>query len=226
MTVSVRFGRGFGLNRNRRFENRRTGGSNRRFETEWASLFSGLIRNPKKSNKTRAGTFHLFLSLSVRNGKKRTFMARVKQRAQKGSRRKSTGAGPSSSTPVSSARRRSLSGGAAATPNRGEGQGKTKRRNRPGTVALREIRKYQKSWNLLIPAAPFIRVVKEISFSFAPSIGRWQAEALVVLQEAAEDYIVQLFEEAVLCAVHAKRVTVMKKDFELARRIGGKGRPW
>ncbi|KAG6434385.1 hypothetical protein SASPL_106016 [Salvia splendens] len=142
------------------------------------------------------------------------------------------------------------------------GGAKKKRRNRPGTVALREIRKYQKSYKLLIPAAPFIRTsigywdcdmevcalrhmlvsftealdqnfahsaenqVKEISFKFAPSIGRWQAEALVALQEAAEDCIVRLFEEAMLCAIHAKRVTLMKKDFELARRIGGIGRPW
>ncbi|KAG6437652.1 hypothetical protein SASPL_102573 [Salvia splendens] len=140
------------------------------------------------------------------------------------------------------------------------GGAKKKRRNRPGTVALREIRKYQKSYKLLIPAAPFIRtsigywdydmevcalrhmlvsfpealdqnfvlsmMVKEISFKFAPSIGRWQAEALVALQEAAEDCIVRLFEEAMLCAIHAKRVTLMKKDFELARRIGGIGRPW
>ncbi|KAL0290805.1 UNVERIFIED_CONTAM: histone H3-like centromeric protein HTR12 [Sesamum calycinum] len=107
-----------------------------------------------------------------------------------------------------------------------DGKARKKRRNRPGTVALREIRKYQKSCNLLIPAAPFIRTVKEISSQYSPSITRWQAEALVALQEAAEDYIVQLFEEAMMCAIHAKRVTLMKKDFELARRIGGKGRPW
>ncbi|KAL3624401.1 centromeric histone H3 [Castilleja foliolosa] len=153
-------------------------------------------------------------------------MARTKQPAKKGLRRRKVsapGAGPSTPTAEQSPKRSSRS---AATPPRTDDGTRKKRRNRPGTVALREIRKYQKSWNLLIPAAPFIRVVKEISFHEAPSITRWQAEALVALQEAAEDYIVQLFGEAVLCAVHAKRVTLMSKDFELARRIGGKGRPW
>ncbi|KAL3613491.1 centromeric histone H3 [Castilleja foliolosa] len=154
-------------------------------------------------------------------------MARTKQPAKKGLRRRkvsAAGAGPSTPTAEQQSPKRS-SRSAATPPRTGDGTRK-KRRNRPGTVALREIRKYQKSWNLLIPAAPFIRVVKEISFHEAPSITRWQAEALVALQEAAEDYIVQLFGEAVLCAVHAKRVTLMSKDFELARRIGGKGRPW
>nr|BAO51831.1 centromere specific histone H3 [Torenia fournieri]BAO51832.1 centromere specific histone H3 [Torenia baillonii] len=152
-------------------------------------------------------------------------MARTKHPVRKGPHRKSSGgpavrpqaaeADPSTSSRKSYAKRTPPTGG-----------DRKQRRNRPGTVALREIRKYQKSWMLLIPAAPFIRVVKEISNHYAPSIGRWQAEALVALQEAAEDYIVQLFEEAILCAVHAKRVTLMKKDFELARRIGGKGQPW
>ncbi|PON67256.1 histone H3/CENP-A [Parasponia andersonii] len=123
---------------------------------------------------------------------------------------------------------------AANPPRRGQpkegtrspGQMRKKRRYRPGTVALREIRHYQKTWKLLIPAAPFIRSVKEISNQLAPDIGRWQAEALVALQEAAEDFLVHLFEDSMLCAIHAKRVTLMKKDFELARRLGGKGRPW
>ncbi|XP_051132473.1 histone H3.3-like [Andrographis paniculata] len=153
-------------------------------------------------------------------------MARTKMAARKSTasaRRSSVGAS-ATSTPRSSAPKTIP----RATPSssKKDGQPQKKRRNRRGTVALREIRKYQKSCNLLLPAAPFIRTVKEISYSYAPNIGRWQAEALVALQEAAEDYIVQLFEEAMLCAIHAKRVTLMKKDFELARRIGGIGRPW
>ncbi|KAJ0703970.1 putative transcription factor Hap3/NF-YB family [Helianthus annuus] len=60
----------------------------------------------------------------------------------------------------------------------------------------------------------------------SPEITRWQAEALQALQEAAEDYIIQLFEDSMLCAIHAKRVTLMKKDWELARRLGKKGQPW
>ncbi|KAL5550072.1 hypothetical protein UlMin_000248 [Ulmus minor] len=104
----------------------------------------------------------------------------------------------------------------AATPSK-------KRRFRPGTVALREIRRLQKSVDLIIPAAPFMRTVKEISYQLSPQITRWTAEALVALQEAAEDFLVLLFEDSMLCAIHAKRVTLMRKDFELARRLGGKG---
>ncbi|KAM6600337.1 hypothetical protein CsatA_019946 [Cannabis sativa] len=115
----------------------------------------------------------------------------------------------------------------STTPrSQGSEPARKKRRYKPGTKALREIRQYQKTWTLLIPFAPFIRTVREISNQFAPEITRWQAEALVALQEAAEDFLVHLFEDSMLCAIHAKRVTLMKKDFELARRLGGKGRPW
>nr|KJB09673.1 hypothetical protein B456_001G155600 [Gossypium raimondii] len=96
----------------------------------------------------------------------------------------------------------------------------------PRTRALQEIRKYQKTSNLLVPAASFIREVRAISYRFAPDISRWQAEALVAIQEAAEDYLIQLFGDAMLCAIHAKRVTLMKKDIQLARRLGGMGQPW
>ncbi|KAG7594842.1 Histone H2A/H2B/H3 [Arabidopsis thaliana x Arabidopsis arenosa] len=100
-------------------------------------------------------------------------------------------------------------------------------RFKPGTVALREIRHFQKQTNLLIPAASFIRQVRSITHALAPpQINRWTAEALVALQEAAEDYLVGLFSDSMLCAIHARRVTLMRKDFELARRLGGKGRPW
>ncbi|XP_073144683.1 histone H3-like centromeric protein CENH3 [Henckelia pumila] len=149
-------------------------------------------------------------------------MARTKHPAvSRTTRRKPAGGTPTSTHQRSS---RTRSPGSAQT-TAGAGHAQKKRRNRPGTVALREIRKYQKSWNLLMPAAPFIRIVREITSFYAPGISRWQAEALVALQEAAEDYIVGLFQEAMLCAIHAKRVTLMKKDFELARRIGGKGQP-
>ena len=50
---------------------------------------------------------------------------------------------------------------------------------------------------------------------------RWQAEALMALQEACEHYLVHLFEDSNLCAIHAKRVTIMVKDIQLARRIRG-----
>mmetsp|Transcript_20041 Transcript_20041/g.40856 ORF Transcript_20041/g.40856 Transcript_20041/m.40856 type:complete len:150 (+) Transcript_20041:45-494(+) len=98
-------------------------------------------------------------------------------------------------------------------------------RFRPGTVALREIRKYQRSTELLIRKLPFARLVREITqtYNSTPADGekRWQAEALLALQEAAEYYMVHLFEDSNLCAIHAKRVTIMVKDIQLARRIRG-----
>ncbi|XP_010261517.1 PREDICTED: histone H3-like centromeric protein HTR12 isoform X2 [Nelumbo nucifera] len=128
---------------------------------------------------------------------------------------------PASSAPAEDARKQ----GADTSPESSTRQQQQRKphRYRPGTVALREIRHYQKTWTLLIPAAPFIRAVKEISNFYSPQVTRWTAEALVALQEAAEDYLVHLFEDAMLCAIHAKRVTLMQKDWALARRLGGKG---
>ncbi|CAG9996649.1 unnamed protein product [Clonostachys byssicola] len=98
-----------------------------------------------------------------------------------------------------------------------------KRRYRPGTVALREIRKFQSSTKLLVQKLPFARLCREIGLQYRPAGKdfRWQSQALQALQEAAEAYMVYLFEDANLCAIHAKRVTVMKKDIQLARRIRG-----
>ncbi|XP_010661900.1 histone H3-like centromeric protein CENH3 isoform X3 [Vitis vinifera] len=155
-------------------------------------------------------------------------MTRTKHLARKSRNRRrqfaATPASPASAGPSSAPPRRPTRTATDASP-RSQGQRKPFR-YRPGTVALREIRRFQKTTHLLIPAAPFIRTVREISYFFAPEISRWTAEALVALQEAAEDYLVHLFEDAMLCAIHAKRVTLMKKDWELARRIGGKGQPW
>ncbi|KAK7830178.1 histone H3.2 [Quercus suber] len=87
-----------------------------------------------------------------------------------------------------------------------------------GTVALREIRKYQKSTELLIRKLPFQRLVREIAQDFKTDL-RFQSSAVAALQEAAEAYLVGLFEDTNLCAIHAKRVTIMPKDIQLARRI-------
>ncbi|XP_048141099.1 histone H3-like centromeric protein HTR12 [Rhodamnia argentea] len=162
-------------------------------------------------------------------------MARIKHAAPKKSARRPpppgsasrspASPGPSSTPGTSTSPRRSPKKRAAPRTPIASGQ-KKKRRFRSGTVALREIRHFQKTWTLLIPAAPFIRTVREISGTLAPNITRWTAEALVALQEAAEDFLVHLFEDATLCTIHAKRVTLMRKDFELARRLGGKGQPW
>ena len=93
-------------------------------------------------------------------------------------------------------------------------------RYRPGTVALREIRRYQKSTELLIRKLPFQRLVREIAQDFKQDL-RFQSSAVMALQEAAEAYLVGLFEDTNLCAIHAKRVTIMPKDIQLARRIRG-----
>lgn len=93
-------------------------------------------------------------------------------------------------------------------------------RYRPGTVALRDIRRYQKSTELLIRKMPFQRLVREITQQNHVGL-RFQPSALAALQEAAESYLVGLFEDTNSCAIHAKRVTIMPKDIQLARRIRG-----
>jgi histone H3 len=93
-------------------------------------------------------------------------------------------------------------------------------RYRPGTVALREIRKYQKSTDLLIRRLPFQRLVREIAEEFKSEL-RFQSSAILALQEAAEAYLVSVFEDTNLCCIHARRVTIMPKDLQLALRIRG-----
>ena len=100
-------------------------------------------------------------------------------------------------------------------------------RYRPGTVALKQIRQYQKSTDLLIRKLPFQRLIREIACDSevikSPLCGkvRFQSAAIMALQEAAEAYLVGLFEDTNLCAIHAKRLTIMPKDIQLARRIRG-----
>ncbi|GAU19849.1 hypothetical protein TSUD_170750 [Trifolium subterraneum] len=131
-------------------------------------------------------------------------MARTKQTA-----RKSTGG---------KAPRKQLATKAARKSAPATGGVKKPHRFRPGTVALREIRKYQKSTELLIRKLPFQRLVREIAQDFKTDL-RFQSSAVSALQEAAEAYLVGLFEDTNLCAIHAKRVTIMPKDIQLARRI-------
>ena len=104
---------------------------------------------------------------------------------------------------------------------------KKRYRYRPGTVALKQIRQYQKSTELLIRKLPFQRLVREIASDSevikSPLCGkvRFQSAAIMALQEATEAYLVGLFEDSNLCAIHARRVTIMPKDIQLARRIHG-----
>lgn len=90
----------------------------------------------------------------------------------------------------------------------------------PGTVALREIRRYQKSTALLIRKLPFQRLVREVAQDFKTDL-RFNGSAVAALQEASEAYLVGLFEDSNLCGIHGKRVTIMPKDIQLARRIRG-----
>ena len=102
-------------------------------------------------------------------------------------------------------------------------------------VALREIRRYQKSTKCLIKRSPFQKLIREISQEYrvcpdgpgTPSVQvRFQSTAIAALQEAAENFIVCLFKDVNLLAVHAKRVTVMPRDVRLALRIRGDHYHW
>ena len=133
-------------------------------------------------------------------------MARTKQTA-----RKSTGGkAPRKQLAVKAARKTAPVVGGIRRPHR----------YRPGTVALREIRKYQKSTELLIRKLPFQRLVRELAQDFITDL-RFSSSAVLALQEASEAYLVGLFEDSNLCALHSKRVTIMPKDIQLARRIRG-----
>jgi histone H3 len=133
-------------------------------------------------------------------------MARTKQTA-----RKSTGGKAPRKQPLATK---------AARKEPRVGFTKKPHRYRPGTVALQEIRRFQKSTELLIRKLPFQRLVREIAQSFKTDL-RFQSAAVGALQEAAEAYLVGLFEDTNLCAIHAKRITIMPKDIQLARRIRG-----
>ena len=133
--------------------------------------------------------------------------ARTKQTA-----RKSTGGKAPRKALATKASRRSkpVVGGGVKKPHR----------FRPGTVALRQIRKYQKSTELLLRKLPFQRLVREIAQDFKSDL-RFKPDAILALQTASEAYLVGLLEDANLCAIHAKRVTITPKDIQLARRIRG-----
>ncbi|RCV17167.1 hypothetical protein SEVIR_3G202600v4 [Setaria viridis] len=164
-----------------------------------------------------ARTKHAAVKKSKEQPKKKLQFARSPHR-----RATPTGGASTSGTPGRAA---GTGDGAAAggTPGRQQQRVKKPHRWRPGTVALREIRKYQKSTELLIPFAPFARLVREITdFYSKGKVTRWTPQALLAMQEAAEFHLIELFEVSNLCAIHAKRVTIMQRDIQLARRIGGR----
>lgn len=116
--------------------------------------------------------------------------------------------------------RRALATQAARSSASSTGGVKKAHRYRPGTIALREIRRYQKSTELLCRKLPFQRLCREIAQNYMSDV-RFTSQALMALQEAGEAYIIHLFEDTNLCAIHAKRVTITPKDIQLARRIRG-----
>mmetsp|Transcript_863 Transcript_863/g.1515 ORF Transcript_863/g.1515 Transcript_863/m.1515 type:complete len:158 (-) Transcript_863:874-1347(-) len=155
-------------------------------------------------------------------------MARIKQTARKSTggkvprqaAKKALKTVPSAPVPPTSVAEKTTKAAPAAPPAH-----KKKFRFRPGTVALREIRKYQKTTNLLILKRPFQRLVREIAHDLKSDF-RFHKAAIEALQEATEAYIVRLFEDTNLCTLHAKRVTIMPKDLQLARRIRGEALYW
>jgi histone H3 len=137
-------------------------------------------------------------------------MARTKQTA-----RKSVGGkAPRKALANKAARKSAPSTGGVSTGV------KKPHRYRPGTVALREIRQYQKSTGFLILKLPFRRLVRELATDYRITTP-FTASAIMALQEASEAYLVGVFEDANLCAIHAKRVTIFPKDLQLSRRIRG-----
>jgi histone H3 len=104
-------------------------------------------------------------------------------------------------------------------PRTASGKPRKPHRFRSGTVALREIRRFQKSTELLMRRAPFNRLVREIAQDYKTDC-RFRAAAIHALQEAAEAFIVEIFQDTNLNAIHSKRITIMAKDMLLARRIG------
>ena len=104
-----------------------------------------------------------------------------------------------------------------------KGRVRKSRRFRPGTVALREIRRYQKSTELLIRKLPFQRLVREVSQEVSKDLGvdpfRYQSTAILALQEASEDFLVRMFSQCNDICIHGKRVTVQDKDIQLWKRL-------
>ena len=93
-------------------------------------------------------------------------------------------------------------------------------RFRPGTVALREIRRYQRGTELLLKKAPFQRLVREVASALKEGL-RFQSSAVAAIQEATESYVISLLADTNLCAIHTRRVTIMPRDVHLARRLRG-----
>jgi len=136
-------------------------------------------------------------------------MARTKQVA-----RKSTGGKAPRKQLTTKAARKST----AAQAGAGGAVAKKSHRFKAGAVAMREIRKYQKTTDLLIRKLPFQRLVREVASEFKSDV-RFQSSSILAIQESLENYLTGLFEDSNRCAIHAKRVTLMAKDLHLVHKI-------
>ncbi|KAL0265990.1 UNVERIFIED_CONTAM: hypothetical protein PYX00_011707 [Menopon gallinae] len=135
-------------------------------------------------------------------------MARTKQTA-----RKTTGG---------KAPRKQIASKAARKTSQPTPQTATKRTHyKPGTLALKEIRRYQNSTELLIRKLPFQRLVRNIAQQYKADV-RFQGSALACVQESLETFLTYYFEMASACAVHARRVTILKRDLSLVDKIRGR----
>ena len=89
---------------------------------------------------------------------------------------------------------------------------------KPGTVALREVHKMQRTSHLLIPLSPFQELIREIAMSYKADL-RFQREALLAIQEAAESHLVSIFQHTQNMAVHGGRKTIQDRDLTLAIHV-------
>lgn len=141
-------------------------------------------------------------------------MARTKNTARKTAKQPRKGLG-------SKGKKSSAKKSKKSTPQASGSSGVKKPfRFHPGTVALREIRRYQKGTELLLRKLPFQRLVREIAVEGKEGL-RFQGSAVLAIQEATEAHMVNLFADTCLCAIHGRRVTIMPKDIQLARRLRG-----
>ncbi|XP_007465819.1 PREDICTED: histone H3-like centromeric protein CSE4-like [Lipotes vexillifer] len=163
-------------------------------------------RSEEMMSSQKQASVHLNVDLNRVQDRGLYTRARTKQTAQKST----GGKAPKKQLATKAARKSAPSTGGVKKPHH----------YRPGTVALLEIRCYQKSMELVIGKLPFQRLVREIAQDFKTDLG-FQTAAIGALQEASEAYLVGLLEDTNLCAIHAKHVTIMPKDIQLARRIRG-----
>ena len=182
------------------------------------STFEESMKNKSSNNSAR------------RQNKSTNSSPNKSQGGKKASNRAQGSGRPSTSTPLQGPARKKQTGKSPARKSparKSPAVTPRSRRYRPGTKALMEIRKFQKSTNLLIPKLPFSRVVRETVSTVCNGRDlRFQTAAILALQEASEAYLVTLFEDSLLCTIHAKRVTLMPKDMTLAMRIRGEHSSW